>query len=98
MFPEHVGDFSGKTFEECFLNPKWTECIRECWEGDKCTGMFREYYEYVMERLKNTDDRKAHETRCRNLCKQTAYLKLPGYLLKYRDESNGGTNSTSGIN
>ena len=83
MFPTNMGgDLGGKTFDEIFDNDcKTIEFVRSCWIEDQCTGIFLEFYKYVMHRLNCGVQTSKHEARCREYVK--THTKLPNYLTKY---------------
>ena len=82
-FPDNVGDFGGKTFDEIFVTlPKWVEYVTT-WTN--ATGLFEEFRKYVKTRLCFESSRVEHEDRCREYVKNKFLGDLPEYLLKYVD-------------
>ena len=81
-FPKEMGkELGGFTFSEVFQqNPKIIEFVSSCWTDD-CTGLFKKIRKYVTTRLKNPEDKSAHENRCREFVKGVKVL--PRYLIKY---------------
>ena len=84
-FPPDFGALASKTFEEVFLeDPKWIEFVREQWLSDSCTGLFKDFFNFVMKRLESAAAVVEHEDRCREYCKDIDFVSLPRYMLKYK--------------
>ena len=83
QFPEGFGDFRGKTFEEIFsTDPKNTEFVYKCWDGDSCSGIFKDLYDFVCERMQIPAEKAAHVERCKEYCQTND--EVPNYLAKYK--------------
>ena len=80
--PEIPGVIGGKSFLEIFeTQPKIIEFVDSLWTADKTTGVFKEFFVYVKNRLEVIDLRAAHEQRCCEFVK--GEKKIPSYLQKY---------------
>jgi hypothetical protein len=81
-FPDNFGnELAAKSFEDIFeYFPKWVACVEHTWT-ENCTGLFKEFREYIALRLKDSESRKAHDKRCYDYVKPLKHI--PGYLLGY---------------
>ena len=80
--PEIPGVIGGKSFLEIFeTQPKIIEFVNTLWTADKTTGVFKEFFVYVKNRLEVPDLLAAHKKRCCQFVKGEE--KIPSYLQKY---------------
>ena len=87
IFPSIVGDvLGGKTFEDVWQTDcKTIEFVRKCWDPEKCTDLFLEFYKFVMLKMQNPENVKMHEERCKEYVKEINDIKdIPRYLSKYK--------------
>ena len=84
--PAEVGELGGLTFEEAFVRcPKIIEFVHSLWT-DQCTGIFKDFREYVNTTLDNPVKMSEHKRRCRKYVKGlVAGTELAPYLVKYAD-------------
>ena len=83
-FPDKLGDLSNKTFEETWTDcPKWVEFVRSTWNGDSCTGVFKDFFDFVKRKCKSEQNLGEHLARCIEFCKNKQLVSLPRYMLKY---------------
>ena len=84
-FPDNFGkELAGKSFEYIFENhPKWVACVELAWT-DQCTGFFKQFRTYILDRLSDPASRQSHEDRCRTYVSTLTLKNLPEYLLKYK--------------
>ena len=81
-FPDNLGDFANLTFHEVFvMHPKWIEVVVDRWTTS--SGIFKDFHEYVSERMKDPASRSEHIDRCREYVKTLEQRDWPEYLLKY---------------
>jgi hypothetical protein len=87
-FPSNFGtDLAGLSFNEIFdQQPKWVEYVSELWT-DNCTGLFLDFRNYIILRLKDPISRSEHEQRCHEYVKTMKIRQLPEYLVKYATRS-----------
>ena len=85
-FPAEVGELGGLTFEEAFVRcPKIIEFVHSLWT-DQCTGIFKDFRDFVKNALSDSAKLKAHKQRCRSYVKGLVTgTELAPYLVKYAD-------------
>ena len=87
QFPDKLGDtLSGKSFRYIFENYcDIIQFVTEMWEPEKCTGIFRDFYDYVIEQLKDETLAHMHQSRCRQYVesRRNDLDKIPKYFNKY---------------
>ena len=86
-FPDNLGDLSSKTFEETWVQcPKWVEFVRETWNGKSCSGVFKDFFDFVKRKSRDERVLGEHLARCIVFCKNKTLVSLPRYMLKYKDD------------
>ena len=85
IFPSSMGDeLGGKTFEMVFKeNPKIVEFAYTLWEIKECSGIFKQFLDYINSELKDAVKLKQHIARATELVRSLHVEKIPSYLRKY---------------
>jgi hypothetical protein len=85
-FPVSMGgDMAGLSFPEAFEKfPNFTEFVYVLWVKERCTGVFREYLDYIFERLKIPAEKEAHRERCKQFVADKDKKGLAPYMRKYK--------------
>ena len=83
-FPKDFGiELAGLSFDEIFeKHPKWVECVSQLWT-DNCTGLFKDFRNYILHRLYDDICRIEHKQRCHKYVKSLNTRNIPEYLVKY---------------
>ena len=85
-FPVSMGgDMAGLSFSEAFEKfPNFTEFVYVLWIKERCTGLFREYMDYIFERMSTAAERELHRERCRAFAADKSKNGLAPYMRKYK--------------
>ena len=85
MFPsDFPGQLSGLTFDEIFIKyPNWIEMVRCTWIRTKCTGLFLEFYDFVIDMLMHIEKLRDHTKRCNQYVIDMSESQIPEYMMKY---------------
>ena len=86
IFPKEMGgDLGGKTFIEVLNNdPKTVEFVDKLWLEQKTTGIFRKFYMFVKNMLRNPVVKSEHRERAREFVKTLSETDIPSYMQKYK--------------
>ena len=84
-FPKNLGgDLAGKTFIEILnTDPKTVEFVDNLWLEEKTTGIFRDFYMYIKNMLRNPLVKSEHRARAREFVKTLSNDEIPSYMKKY---------------
>ena len=84
-FPKELGgDLAGKTFIEILsTDPKTVEFVDNLWLEEKTTGVFRDFFVYIKNMLRNPLVKSEHRERAREFVKTLSDDDMPSYMKKY---------------
>ena len=84
-FPKELGgDLAGKTFIEILsTDPKTVEFVDNLWLEEKTTGIFRDFFVYIKNMLRNPLVKSEHRERAREFVKTLSDDDIPSYMKKY---------------
>ena len=84
-FPKELGgDLAGKTFIEILsTDPKTVEFVDNLWLEEKTTGIFRDFFVYIKNMLRNPLVKSEHRERAREFVKTLSDDDMPSYMKKY---------------
>ena len=90
-FPKELGgDLAGKTFIEILsTDPKTVEFVDNLWLEEKTTGIFRDFFVYIKNMLRNPLVKSEHRERAREFVKTLSDDDMPSYMKKYTTTRNG---------
>ena len=86
VFPGSMGGhMAGLSFSDAFENfPNFTEFVYVLWIKERCTGVFREYLDYIFKRLSIPAEKESHRERCKNFVADKDKKDIASYMRKYK--------------
>ena len=90
IFPGKLGDvLSNKSFRDVFNNHcEIVQFVITLWEPKKCTGIFLDFYNFVMKEIQDPSKFAQHRDRCVAYVKNNNAKELPKYFASYLKEQN----------